>query len=113
MRLGVGAFRLDDGSFTERSMQARSLLRSDAERHVGLERERRRFRIVRRTRAEGFVSAFEFAERIGAKVSEFFADLFGESAEVGNYHSGFAGEAGAQRFVLRGDAYWASVEMAL
>src|SRR5262249_5828744 len=70
-------------SIAERSVKAGRLLRGDTKVHIGLKRERRRFGVVRTARAQAIVGALEFVERVGAEVSKFLANFFGERAEVG------------------------------
>ncbi len=63
--------------------------------------------------AEAVVPAGELAEGTHTKLREAMAHFFGERTEVGDDHFGFAGESGAELFVLRGDSDGASIEMAL
>src|SRR6266403_433182 len=70
-------------------------------------------RIHARTRAETVIPAGEFTERVNAELREAATNFFGEGTEVRNYHFRLALKTRAQRFVLRGNADGASVQMAL
>src|SRR5580765_4166696 len=94
LRFGI-EISVEDLRFRKRSVQSGNLLRRDFKGHVGFQRERGSFRVIRRARAKAVVVAFKFGERGGAKLGKLSADLVGEGTEIGNDHFRFAVEAHA------------------
>src|SRR5258707_13961471 len=59
------------------------------------------------------VPAGKLGKGAHAKLREAIAHFFGKRTEVGDDHLRLALKSRAQCFVLRGDAHWAGIEMAL
>src|SRR6266404_6045918 len=96
--------------FQHGHVKPRLLLRGDA---VRMRDGHHQQRIHARTRAETVIPAGEFTERANAELREAAANFFGKETEIRNNHFRLALKTRAKRFVLRGNADGASVQMAL
>src|SRR5229473_2312940 len=70
-------------------------------------------RIHSGTRTETVIPAGELTQRANTELREAAPDFFGEETKIGNNHFRLALKTRAQRFVLRGNADGAGVQMAL